>query len=144
MKKIWICLLPALLLLGACTKSESTLSSPAPSGTFNGEFRLLHKKANQLKFDTLKANIQLVFSDNTNYKVLGDTVLVHAGSKGTFEVGSGVSTGLIGFIDTTYPKTGIPAKTHLSGAYQYYYDGTKLQMVANSSDTLSLQYDLKR
>jgi hypothetical protein len=137
-------MLPALFVLSACLKTESAVNVPTPTGTFNGEFRLLRKKVNQVKFDTVKANIQLVFTDNTNYKVLGDTVLVHAGSKGTVEMGKGASAGLIAFTDTTYPKSGKPAKTHLNGVYQYYYDGSKLQMVANSADTLSLQYDLKR
>ena len=145
MKRILICLLPALILLGAgCIKNDTVATASVPTGTFNGEFRLLRKKANQIKFDTLKANIQLVLTDDVNYKILGDTALVHAGSKGTYEVGQNASAGLIGFIDTTYPKTGKPAKTHLQGAYQYYYDGVKLQMVANSLDTLSLQYDLKK
>jgi hypothetical protein len=145
MKRTFIYLLPALILLSTgCLKSNNTTTVQKPSGTFVGEFRLLRKKTNQVKIDTLKANIQVVLTDNINYQVTGDTATVHAGSKGTYGAGDGAGAGLISFIDTTYPKTGKPAKTHLSGTYQYYYDGTKFQMAANSSDTLSLQYDLKR
>ena len=145
MKRL-IYILPVLVALSTgCLKSSQSLSAAAkPSGTFSGQFRLLHKKSNQLKFDTLKANIQLVLTDDINYQVLGDTATVHAGSKGTYGPGEGLSAGLITFIDTTYPKTGTPSKTHLSGTYQYYYDGNKFQMVANSADTLSLQYELVR
>lgn len=144
MKKL-IYLVPVLIAFAtSCAPTSTVAPAITPQGTFAGEFRLLHKKPNQIKFDTLKANIQVVLSGGKNYEVLGDTATVHAGSKGIFEMGTGANAGFIGFTDVTYPTNKVPTKTHLIGAYQYYYDGSKFQMVANSLDTLSLQYDLKK
>jgi hypothetical protein len=134
-------LLLAVALLGTgCLKSSTTSTPiPQPSGTFTGKFRALHKKHNAVGYDTTIANIQLVFS-GSNYTVTGDTATIHAGSNGTFQV-DGV---FAGFNDKTYPTTGTPAKYHLSGVYQYYYDGNVFQALRNSIDTLSLQYELTR
>ncbi|MBK0378289.1 hypothetical protein [Mucilaginibacter segetis] len=142
MKKNLIYLFPILIAFGmGCTKSSNSSLKPLPEGTFNGEFRLLHRSQGSTVIDTVKANIQLVLETGVGYKVLGDTSTVHAGSKGHY----GISDIYIAFQDDTYPTTGTPTKTHLSGTYQYYYDGSSVfQMVANSSDTLSLQYDLKK
>jgi hypothetical protein len=134
-------ILLAIALLGSgCLKSSTTSTPiPQPSGTFVGTFRALHKKTSNVGYDTTKATIQLVFSGNT-YTVTGDTVTLHAGSFGTYQV-DGV---FAGFNDKTYPTTGTPAKYHLNGVYQYYYDGNVFQALRNSLDTLSLQYDLYR
>jgi hypothetical protein len=150
MKHKLLYLLPLLLALGTgCLKSsmDNTLPPPpAPSGTFKGQFRYIHRKTDKVPFDTLKANITLnMLTTNNTYTVTGDTATVHAGSYGTF---SRMAPYLI-FTDITNPATGTPLKKHLNGAYIYYYDGTTFQMQAYSSDpygsdTLRVQYDLKK
>lgn len=112
-----------------------------PSGTFTGQFRYLHRHASNVPFDTVKANLTIKFGTPANtYAVTGDTSTVHAGSKGTFSVGSPYMV----FADSTFSTTATTTKTHLAGAYIYYYDGTVFQLLAYSADTLSLQYDLRR
>lgn len=140
MKRL-IYVLPVLLALaGGCAKTNERVV-PYPTGTFAGEFRFLHKRPGTAIIDTLKTNIQVVLETGVGFKVVGDTSTVHAGSKGHY----GVNSSDIAFDDETFPKTGRPAKSHLNGIYRYYYDGSSVfQMVANSSDTLSLQYNLKR
>lgn len=143
MKKKLLYLLPVLSLLAVgCFKNQvaSPAASGLPSGTFTGQFRLLHRSTDKVPFDTTSCNLTLTLNaNNATYAVTGDTSTVHAGSNGTY----GISSPYINFTDKTYPKTGAPTKTHLNGLYQYYYDGTVFQMLAYSSDTLSLQYDLK-
>jgi hypothetical protein len=113
-----------------------------PSGTFTGQFRLIHTNLLTGKHDTSAANIQLTMSTATGYQVTGDTSTLHAGSKGAYAI----NAGYIDFQDATLPKTGTPKKTHLNGTYEYYYDGSSVfQMIpASSTDTLALQYDLKK
>ena len=145
MKQRFIYLLPALLVLTifatGCLKNSNPPPVPYPTGTFNGQFRLLHKKLNETKVDTLKrANIQLVLETGMTYKVLGDTTTVHAGSKGQY----GINSVYMGFDDNTYPKTGTPDKIHLHGNYSYIYDGSTLVILAVQGDTLNYRYDLKK
>ncbi|HVS92504.1 MAG TPA: hypothetical protein VHE59_10745 [Mucilaginibacter sp.] len=143
MKNRILYLLPFALLLGGCFKSANdTPPTPIPNGTFTGTFRLLHRPNTSVVFDTLKANITLTMnSSNFTYAVTGDTATVHAGSKGVW----GLSGNYAIFTDQTFPKTGVPTKTHLNGGYVYYYDGSIFQMIAEgAADTLSLQYDLKK
>ncbi|MFA6085656.1 hypothetical protein [Mucilaginibacter sp.] len=146
MKRISIYLLPALLVLSlfatGCLSNKTSNPVPYPIGTFEGQFRLLHKKLNETKIDTLKkANIQLVLETGGAYKVLGDTATVHAGSKGQY----GINATYMAFNDETYPKTGTPVKIHLYGNYFYNYDGsTNLVILVNQGDTLNYRYDLKR
>ena len=146
MKRISIYLLPALLVLSlfatGCLSNKTSNPVPYPTGTFGGQFRLLHKKLNDTKVDTLKkANIQLVLESGGTYKVLGDTAIVHAGSKGQY----GLNATYMAFNDETYPKTGPPVKIHLYGNYFYNYDGsTNLVILVNQGDTLNYRYDLKR
>jgi hypothetical protein len=110
-------------------------------GTFTGQFRLLHRSTDKVPFDTTSTNIVLTMTSPAyTFTVTGDTSTVHAGSYGTYALNSQE----ILFTDKTYPKTGIPTKTHLNGLYLYYYDGSTFQMLAYSSDTLSLEYDLKK
>ena len=79
----------------------------------------------------------------TGFAVTGDTTTLHAGSHGGFIVNNSFTS--IDFIDLTYPKTGMPTKTHLNGVYNYAYDGTNLLMTAYGAlDTLSLIYTLKK
>ena len=143
MKKKLLYLLPALALLAVgCLKTTSDIPKQAlPAGKFTGQFRLLHRSTNTVPYDTLKCNLTVTIGGSGNtYTVTGDTATLHAGSSGTY----GISSPFISFVDNTYPKSGAPAKTHLNGVYQYYYDGTVFQMLAYSIDTLSLQYDLKK
>ncbi len=132
----------ATLLTTGCMSDKNSAPGPViPSGTFTGQFRRVHTSAKTGVRDTAKANIQLVLDIKTGFTVTGDTSTVIAGSHG----GYAVDLNYILFNDVTYPASGTPAKTHLSGAYQYYYDGTVFQMVNNSYlDTLSMQYDLKK
>jgi len=134
-------LLLIALLTGGCLGNKSANPTPAPSGNYAGTFRLLHRSHGATKTDTSKANIQLMLASGGTFTVLGDTALIHAGSKGKYIV-----TGdYLGFVDDTYPPAGKPSKIHLNGYYNFYYDGTSvLQMIANSADTLAVQYDLKK
>jgi hypothetical protein len=139
MKKI-IYLLPVLVaLVSGCLKNQDNVPSPDPSGTFTGEFRRISKAADQ-SIDTLKANIKVVIQPGIGYHVLGDTTTVHAGSKGHY----GINGNGIMFVDDTYSATSASTKTHLNGEYLFIYNGSVFQMVRNSGDTLSLQYDLKK
>ena len=132
----------ATVFIGCSTnKSADPAPQPVPSGTFSGVFRLLHRSQGAIKTDTTKVNLQVVLGPMSAYKVSGDTATVHAGSMGQYSVAGNA----ILFQDATFPKGGTSAKIHLNGFYQYYYDGSSvLQMVYNSADTASLQYDLKK
>ncbi|MBS1525562.1 MAG: hypothetical protein JST19_07930 [Bacteroidetes bacterium] len=134
--------LPLLLCLGGCFKNNAAVPPlVVPSGTFTGEFRLLHRSSVNVPFDTTKAEIVLTLNTPAyTYAVTGDTSTVHAGSKGVW----GMNNSYINFADNTYPKSGTPTKTHLNGLYLYYYNGSVFQMIATSADTLALQYDLKK
>ena len=144
MKYKLLYLFPFLKPLAGYFNSKRAEESPVviPHGTFTGQFRLLQFSKKTGVFDTVSANIQLSM-EQTGYSVTGDTSTVQAGSYGPYAINTINST--IDFQDKTYPHTGIPTKTHLNGVYQYYYDGTVFQLVANSVlDKLSLQYDLKK
>ena len=111
-----------------------------PSGNFTGVFKRVHVKKGV--YDTLKANILLSMSVNTGFRITGDTATVHAGSYGSYAVSNDYTT--IQFLDATSATKGLTPKVHLNGVYNYLYDGSRLQIVANSAlDTLSYQYDLK-
>jgi hypothetical protein len=143
MNKNLLCLVPFLMVLvTGCLKSTTAVQQQGtPSGKFTGQFRYLHRHSNAVPFDTVKTNLTIRFGSPANtYAVTGDTSTIHAGSKGGFSVGSPYMV----FIDSTFSTSASVAKKHLAGAYLYYYDGTVLQLLAYSADTLSLQYDLKR
>jgi hypothetical protein len=127
--------------LGSGNKDSNNIG-PIPDGTYAGQFRLLHKHTNST--DTVKANITLTLSNSAGtYKVTGDTTTVHAGSYGNYA--GNTATGLITFEDKTYSSSAPVTKTHLTGTYNYAYDGTTFQMKAfGALDTLELQYDLKK
>ncbi|WCT13996.1 hypothetical protein [Mucilaginibacter jinjuensis] len=123
-------------------KNNDTTPTPVPTGTFSGEFRVVHLNPLTQKLDTTKrSNLTLTISQSTGYKVTGDTVLYHAGSYGDFALNGTY----IQFIDKTVPAnaTGTLPKIHLAGTYQYIYDGTNFQFQA-ASDTLAYQYILKK
>jgi hypothetical protein len=129
------------VLLAGCFGKPKVVPALIPSGTFTGQFRLLHRHTDTAPFDTTTANITVTLQTPAyTYTVTGDTSTVHAGSNGTW----GTNGSYIIFNDKTLPKDGNSAKTHLSGVYLFQYDGTTLQMKANALDTLSLQYDLKK
>jgi len=145
MKLRLLYLLPLLIALTAGCLGGSKNSNnvaPIPDGVYSGQFRLLHVHTN--KTDTVKANIMLTMSNSAGtYKVTGDTATVHAGSFGNYAGNS--ATGLITFVDKTYSSSAPVTKTHLTGTYNYAYDGTTFQMKAfGVLDTLVLQYDLKK
>lgn len=142
MKLNLIYLLAFLVVLtsGCFSNKGSNPTPPVPAGSFAGQFRVVRTKSGHR--DTLKANINLDLSTVTGFKVYGDTSTLHAGSNGNYAVSY---NNFIQFADKTFPPSGVPVKFHLQGVYQYYYDGSTFQMVANSFlDTLSLQYDLKK
>ena len=132
-------LLPLLLIfIVACTKNNVT-PTLLPSGTFSGTFLRLHLNKNNT-IDSAKVSTVLVMETATGYAVTSDTSTFQAGSKGNYIFGT---NNFVEFLDVTYPATGIPAKTHLFGIYQYSFDGTNLLMAA-STDSLGYQYTLKR
>ncbi|MFD0792856.1 hypothetical protein ACFQZX_04465 [Mucilaginibacter litoreus] len=132
--------LPLLLVFTAgCLSNKSGDPAPDPSGTFKGEFRRITRGESN-SIDTVKTDIVLTITPGVGYSVTGDTLTVHAGSKGHY----GISGNGIMFVDDTYPKTGMPEKAHLNGEYLFLYNGSVFQMVRSTGDTLSLQYDLKK
>ena len=143
MKKAFY-IFPLLVALG-CGKSDTPApgNTGGPVGTFAGPFMYLHKHSKTGVVDTVKANIILSMQPTVGFKVTGDTSTVHAGSFGTCVVNS--TYGVVDFMDSTYPATGTPAKTHLNGVYQYAYDGTTFQLAAHGAlDTTAWLYNLKR
>ncbi len=141
--KLLYLFLSVIVLASSCVGNKAT-PTPVnyPSGTFTGQFRLIRTNLNTGVHDTSLANIQLTMNLTTGFAVTGDTSTVHAGSHGGYVI----NATYIDFQDVTYPKTGTPTKTHLSGDYEYYYDGSSiLQMLAASPlDTVVLQYDMKK
>jgi hypothetical protein len=135
-----------LFVIGAlsagCIKGSSTTPvPPTPSGTFNGEFKVLHRSNDKVPYDSLKTTLSVNFSTSDyTYSVTGDTTTLHAGSYGSFSIASPY----IGFSDKTYSTTSPGTKWHLTGYYLYNYDGTNLIMYASSSDTLVIGYSLKK
>jgi hypothetical protein len=129
-------------LVTGCLKTQPAATPvPAPSGTFTGEFKLLHRHSDKVPFDSTKATITVnLLTPAFSYAVTGDTSTLHAGSFGTF----GISGPYLLFNDKTYSAAAPISKTHLSGYYLYNYDGTNLIMYASHSDTLILGYNLKK
>jgi hypothetical protein len=142
MKRLFTYLFPviAVALTTGCFNTKGGDPAPEVAGTFTGQFRRVHRAAGQTAIDTVKANLKITITPGVGYEVLGDTATVHAGSKGHYGINNASG---IAFVDNTNLNA-IPAKTHLNGEYAYFYDGSTFQMVRNSGDTLSLQYDLKK
>jgi hypothetical protein len=134
-------LLGVTVMASSCINHPSDTPVPIPIGTFSGQFTSFHLKSSG-HIDTLKANITLTTTNNSLFKVTGDTSAVHAGSHGGFQL----NTAYIQFQDSTVNYT-VNAlflqKAHLNGLYQYAYDGSNLQIGA-SNDTLKYIYNLKR
>jgi hypothetical protein len=143
--KIYALALIAMMVAvtSSCLKNNSsvTTSVTIPIGTFSGKFAYLHRKTDNVAFDTLLANIVLTTSaTGTTYAVTGDTTTLHAGSMGSFQINSTY----MDFVDSTVPKSGIVTKKHLNGLYLYAFDGTTLKLLMNQSDTASYQYQLTK
>lgn len=146
MKRNVICLLTiaAACLYGCAGKSNVLPNTPVPvSGTFTGQFKLYHvnRTTNSSRVDS--AYIGLVMETATGYKITGDTSKLHAGSHGSYLVDP--SSSEILFADQTYPPGSSSPKVHLTGSYNYQYDGTTLQLVTyGAQDTLQYFYRLTR
>ncbi|HEY9002373.1 MAG TPA: hypothetical protein VIM89_13530 [Mucilaginibacter sp.] len=140
-KLLYLFLLFVIVVTGCAKKSTENVAPPIPSGTFTGEYQRYHRHTNQLPWDSVKTNLTINFTTPAyTYKVTGDTSTVHAGSYGTF----GITYPFINFNDKTYSPTTTATKAHLEGYYNYAYDGTNLQMYVTSSDTLIINYTLKK
>jgi hypothetical protein len=123
-------------------KSAPVPIANLPTGTFSGVFTRKHINSKGV-IDSAKANIQLQMETATGFKVTGDTSTLHAGSYGSYNLVS--ESGILQFNDKTYPPTGTPVKTHLSGLYEYKYTGATLQLLGYGAlDTLSFYYNLTR
>lgn len=131
-------LLLCTVLAAGCIKKPNIIQVGQPLGVFSGKFTGLRR--NVSKYDTTRANLQLVLSTNIGYSVQGDTSTVHAGSYGSFGYDGSTFT----FYDKTYPATGVPAKTHLAGTYYYSWDGTNMQIWGASGDSLIYDYKFKK
>jgi len=128
------------VIMAGCSKTGTDNNAiPLPTGSFTGQFLRIHKAIDDVKYDTVKATLQLSLSSATGFKITGDTTL-HAGSFGAYAV-----DGLyIQFVDQTASTKLTPAKYHLQGIYDYAYDGTNLTIFASYADTLSFQYRFKK
>jgi hypothetical protein len=142
MKRLIILFLPFIIMFGAgCIKhNEDAVPFVAPTGNFAGQFMKIHYDLKTRKYDTVKANLVLAMDIKTGYKVTGDTATVHAGSFGDFSM----DNLYVQFADRTYSSTVSSSKIHLSGTYQYAYDGTNFRIEAVVGDTVDLFYDLKK
>jgi len=143
MKRNLFYLLPLLLILGeACSPKSDNIPILSPSGTFKGKFRMSVKNNSTGVVDSSVKDTALILKLTAPYHfaVTGDTATIHAGSKGNF----GYDGNFMRFLDSTY-KAGPQAKRHLVGDYQYYYNGTLLQLqrVNSSLDTV-LRYDFNK
>jgi hypothetical protein len=140
-KLLYLLLFLAVAAAGCLKTQKAADPVPIPSGTFAGQFKVFHRHTNQVPFDSTKTNliVKLTASDYT-YTVTGDTSTLHAGSNGTY---AGNATAML-FTDKTYSASSPFTKWHLSGLYNYSYDGTNLTIYYSSSDTLVLGYALKK
>jgi hypothetical protein len=131
----------AILLVTACTKSDYNAPTVTlPTGTFIGQFMRIRRNPTTTKLDTVKANLNLSLSQTTGFQITGDTSTLHAGSKGSYAA----NAYYMQFIDQTYVATQPFTKYHLSGVYNYTYDGSNLKVFISYADTLSLQYAFKK
>lgn len=147
--KLFFVLALIALFAGGCVSNKNSLPAPAiPSGTFEGQFRRVHTSSKNGVRDTLKANVDLVLNKTSGFTLTPDNTpsVIVAGHGGYV-----IESNYILFNDLTYQTAvgsgsiGTSDKVHLTGTYQYYYDGKVFQMVNNSFlDTLSLQFDLKK
>ena len=139
-------LLYLLLLLGfvaaGCLKTQKAADPvPIPLGTFTGQFKVFHRHTGAVPFDSTKTALTVkLTTPGYTYTVTGDTSTLHAGSYGTY---AGNAAALL-FTDKTYSASNPFTKWHLSGLYNYSYDGTNLTIYYSSADTLVVGYALKK
>jgi len=139
-KLLYLFLLLVIVATGCIKSSPKNQPAPTPSGTFKGEFKVIHRHTSTANWDSVKTNITVQFNTpGFTYLVSGlDTSTLHATSQGTF----GVSAPYIHFTDAN--TTGTAKTWHLNGYYIYNYDGTNLIMYVSSADTLVAGYNLKK
>ena len=152
MKRNLFLVLPllALIVLGeACSTKSDPIPAPTPPlGTFSGTGKLLVRKSGNTTYDTVKkaSPLLLTMTSSNTFKVTGDTLTIHAGSKGRFQIAYASNGTFFNFIDSTY-KAGPQAKIHLAGVYQYAYDNSTGGLIiqrTNSVQDSVLRYDLKK
>lgn len=141
-KLLYLFLLLVIVATGCIKSSPKNQPAPTPSGTFTGEFKVLHRHTNKTTWDSVKTNITVKFNTpGFTYAVSGlDTSTLHAASQGTF----GVSAPYIYFTDANATAAGTEKMWHLNGYYLYNFDGTNLIMYVSSVDTLVAGYNLKK
>ena len=141
MKHKLLFLFLSLIIIGTgCIKSApDNQPAPTPSGTFTGEFKVMHRHSDKVSWDSVKTNLTVQFNTPAyTYVVSGlDTSTLHVASHGTF----GISSPYISFTDEL--ANTLPTEWHLNGLYAYNFDGTNLIMYTSSSDTLVAGYNLK-
>jgi len=138
---LYLLALVSILAVG-CTKSQvpKTPSLGSLQGVYSGQLLAVH--TNTPKNDTLTANVQLTLTSSFGYSVAGDTSTVQAGSHGSFLLNSGA---VIQFFDATFPTSGTPTKIHLSGTYNYTFDGVYLDLTGtDASGATSYMYALQK
>jgi hypothetical protein len=124
--------------LSGCLKNNPTPATPLPTGTFSGQFIAIRRPPDVPKKDTVKATLMVSLSQTLGFTVTGDTTK-HAGSFGDY----GVNAYNIQFVDQS-GMSAKPPKYHLSGIYNYTYDGSILEIYINYADTVSLSYIFKK
>ncbi|RYY36178.1 MAG: hypothetical protein EOP46_07400 [Sphingobacteriaceae bacterium] len=127
------------IMFTSCLKDKNEVT-PAPSitGNFDGVFKKLKKRTTGTGFDTVyKHGFAVRMKADSGYTAVSDSVS-HSNSNGTFEN----DYNYIQFSDKTY--TSGTTKLHLQGLYNYAFDGTRLQFLAGSGDTVLYFYDLRK
>ncbi|PAW94908.1 hypothetical protein CKK33_15955 [Mucilaginibacter sp. MD40] len=145
--KYMILLAVGAIFIAGCLKTSDAPPFTYPTGNFSGEFRRITKTSKQTKPDTLKANIKLLLDVKTGYAVTGDTVTLHAGSKGDYAINQSniiFADRTIPTTTTTTPSNVPPQKVRLNGQYIYLYSGDVFQMLKVVGDTVRYEYDLKK
>jgi hypothetical protein len=143
MKRYLFYLIPVLLIFAvACSPKSDATVVPTPAGSFTGQFRFYTRNSSG-NYDSVKNSIFLKMTTDGHFRVISDTTLYHAGSHGTFNYDGYYLL----FNDSTYSATAPKTKRHLSGLFQYVYDGTTLKMLrttaGTSPDTIG-RYDLTK
>jgi hypothetical protein len=141
-KLLYLFISLAIVATGCVKSASNSQPAPTPSGTFTGEFKVLHRHTNKVAWDSVKTNLTVRFNTpGYTYVVSGlDTSTLHAASQGTF----GVSSPYISFTDANATAAGTEKMWHLNGYYLYNFDGTNLIMYVSTSDTLAAGYNLKK
>jgi len=138
-KLLYLFLSLSIIATGCVKSTPNNQPAPTPSGTFTGEFKVLHRHSDKLPWDSVKTNLTVQFNTPAyTYAVSGlDTSTLHIASHGTF----GISAPYISFTDQLANTS--PTEWHLNGYYVYNFDGVSLIMYVSSSDTLVAGYNLK-